>query len=374
MLRNLFFPAFIACLILSACSHKNVFEEWNLTPDTLRYSQLLNIARADSFTLVIINDPWTQEKELHRYILVPDSAPMPKSVPEGTLLRTPLRRAVMHNVVHAAVVEELGRANAIKGLCDVDYVKSPRLLQLLDKGLIANAGSSVQSDVERYISMRVDAVFASPLEHTSYGILEKSKIPIVECADYMEPSALGRAEWILLFGLLFDCEDQAKALFDQVEQRYLAVCHTVQNVSQRPRLFVDLQNASAWNMPGGGSYLGQLFVDAGADYVLADNASAGSVPLSFEEAYSLAADADFWLIKNARPGGLSYEILKREQSSYTKLKPWKTRSVYFCNTLANDYYERIPYHPDVLLQELAHIFHPECFSKPYTPQYYLPLK
>jgi iron complex transport system substrate-binding protein len=127
-------------------------------------------------------------------------------------------------------------------------------------------------------------------------------------------------------------------------------------------------------MPGGKSYLGQLFSDAGADYVLSGDDSSGSVPLSFEQAYQYAVDADIWLIKNARTGGLSYEILKREQPSCTKFAPWKKRTVYFCNTLTNDYYERIPYHPEILLRELAHIFHPDCFTDTLTSPYFLPLK
>ena len=374
MLRKLLFPVFIACLMLSSCAHKNENEEWSLMTDSLRYATLLNIARADSFVLVTINDPWTQKQVLHRYVLVPEASPMPKNFPEGTLLRTPLRRAIMHNAVHAALVEELGCAASIKGICDVEYVKSSGLCQLLESGTISDAGSSVMSDVERYIAMRTDAVFASPLEQNTYGTLEKARIPIVECADYMETSALGRAEWIRFFGLLFDCEERANQIFAQVERDYLQFRDAVQGVAKRPRLMVDMQSSSAWNMPGGKSYLGQLFSDAGADYVLVGDDSSGSVPLSFEQAYQYAVDADVWLIKNARTGGLSYEILKREQPSSAKFAPWKKRTVFFCNTLANDYYERIPYHPEILLRELAHIFHPDCFTDTLTSPYFLPLK
>lgn len=374
MSRKLFFLAFIACLMLSACSRRDENKEWNLTNDSLRYASLLDIARADSFVLVTIKNPWMQEKDLHRYILVPDTAPVPKSYPEGTLLRTPLRRVVMHNAVHAALVSELGCSEALTGLCDIEYVKSPILRRLLDSGEIVDAGSSVQSDIERYITMRTDAVFISPLEHVSYDLLEKVRIPYVECADYMEASPLGRAEWILLFGLLFDCEERARQLFNEVECNYTTFCDKVKLSAKRPRLIVDMLNGGAWHVPGGKSFLGQLFVDAGADYFMAQDERRGSVPLSFETVYSKGADADFWLIKGARTGGLSYDIIKREHVAYATFAPWKKGKVYFCNTLSNDYYERIPFHPDVLLRELAYLFHPDCFSEPNVPQYYLPLK
>ena len=365
---------FFAYMLLTACAPGSEQRDWNLTPDSLRHSSLLSIAHADSFVLVTVKNAWVEGKDLHRYILVPDSAPMPQHYPEGTVLRTPLRSVVMHNAVHAALVEELGCASAIKGLCDVEYVHTPALRQLLDNGNIADAGSSVQSDVEHYISLRADAVFTAPIEHASYGILEKVGIPLVECADYMEASALGRVEWVRFFGLLFDCEDRANALLEAVEKRYSALCSIAQKATHRPRLMADVLHGAAWYMPGGKSYLGNLFADAGADYILADDEHSGSIPLSFETVFSLAADADFWLIKEARAGVFSYADLRREHASYTSFAPWKKRNIYCCNTLHTDFYEHIPFHPDVLLLELVQLFHSELFPTPTPAIYYLPLK
>ena len=41
----------------------------------------------------------------------------------------------------------------------------------------------------------------------------KLNIPIIECADYMETSALGRAEWMRFYGLLFGEAQKADSLF-----------------------------------------------------------------------------------------------------------------------------------------------------------------
>lgn len=373
-MHRIFHILFIVCLVLTSCSSSSEQNDWNLTPDSLRHSSLLTIARADSFVLVTVKNAWVEGKDLHRYILVPDSAPMPQHYPEGTLLRTPLRRVVMHNAVHAALVEELGCADAIKGLCDVEYVQTPALRRLLDYGYISDAGSSVQSDVEHYISLRTDAVFTAPIEHASYGILEKVGIPLVECADYMETSPLGRVEWLRFFGLLFGCEDRANALFESIEKQYENLCEMVRETTSRPCLMVDVLHGPAWNMPGGKSYLGKLFSDAGADYILANDEHSGSVPLSFETVFSLAADADIWLIKQAQIGSLSYAELKREHASYTSFAPWKKRTIFCCNTLATDFYEHVPFHPDVLLRELMQLFHPSLFTTPVPAKYYLPIE
>jgi iron complex transport system substrate-binding protein len=190
----------------------------------------------------------------------------------------------------------------------------------------------------------------------------------------MEPTALGRAEWMRLFGLLFDCEEQANELFSQVEKHYLSLCDSVKNVSQRPRVMTDMMNGSTWYMPGGGSYLGNLLKDAGADYVLAHDKRSGSVPLSFESVFAMAAEADLWLIKQARNHRPTYAELKNEHATYASFRPWKERTIYFCNTLSTDIYERIPFHPDVLLKELIYLFHPESINTPHEAVYYLPLE
>jgi iron complex transport system substrate-binding protein len=80
------------------------------------------------------------------------------------------------------------------------------------------------------------------------------------------------------------------------------------------------------------------------------------------------------LIKQARNHPITYAELKSEHATYASFRPWKERTIYFCNTLTTDFYERIPYHPDILLKELIHLFHPDCFSAPYEASYYLPIE
>lgn len=41
--------------------------------------------------------------------------------------------------------------------------------------------------------------------------------------DYMETSALGRAEWVRFYGLLFGKEAEADSLFAGVEEAYLSL-------------------------------------------------------------------------------------------------------------------------------------------------------
>lgn len=68
-------------------------------------------------------------------------------------------------------------------------------------------------DMEKIIELHPDAILLSPFENSGgYGRIEKLNIPIIECADYMETSALGRAEWMRFYGLLFGVASEADSL------------------------------------------------------------------------------------------------------------------------------------------------------------------
>ena len=82
----------------------------------------------------------------------------------------------------------------------------------------------MKPDVERIIDLNADAILLSPFENNGgYGRLEQIGVPIIECADYMERSALGRAEWMKFYGILFGREHEADSLFAVVKQNYTSL-------------------------------------------------------------------------------------------------------------------------------------------------------
>ena len=89
------------------------------------------------------------------------------------------------------------------------------------RGIIVDCGDGMNPDMERIIDLHPDAILLSPFENSGgYGRIEKLDIPIIECADYMETSALGRAEWMCFYGLLFGAAPQADSLFAEVDSCY----------------------------------------------------------------------------------------------------------------------------------------------------------
>ena len=355
------------CLLFGACTRQEHFSS-----TSMEYAELLRIQEAEDWTEVEVLDAWHKGQVLHRYVLVPRDQPLPASLPEGTVVRVPLQRVIPFSSVHGALFCDLHCADQMVGMCDVEYVQSDSLLQRLHDRRLLDAGSSMQVDQERLVSLRPDAFFVSPFENAGYGPLAALEVPLIECADYMETSALGRAEWMKFYGLLMGASATADSLFTAVEQDYLHWCDQMKQTERRPSLLCDMKQGSAWYVPGGNSYIGRLFEDAGARYLFSNQQESGSVALAFEQVYAQAHDADIWVVKYGSSAPLTYERMVQDNPLYGQFRPWKERRVYGCNTFSVPFYEEIPFHPDRLLQDMVKIFHPELLPDA-SLRYYRPL-
>ncbi len=343
-------------LLLTACGSRTVSEPGRGDTLRFRHATLLTVVRQDSFTLAEVGDPWHRGGVLRRYVLVPRGQRLPEVRPAGTVVRTPLSRAVAFSTVHCALLDELGELNRLAAVCDSRYVLHPGVRRALAGGRLRDGGSSMTPDVERLLSLRPDALLVSPYEGGSYGTLEQAGVPLVECADYMEVSALARAEWMRFYGLLFGCGERADSLFALVEQHYDSLRREAERSAVHPALLVDRLDGGTWYVPGGHSTMGQLYADAGARYLFSDLTESGSVPLSFETVLSRAADADLWLVKYGQSADLTYRQLAADYPPYRRFKAYGARRVYGCNTLRVPFYDEVPFRPDLLLSDLVGLF------------------
>ena len=143
----------------------------------------------------------------------------------------------------------------------------------------------------------------------------------MECADYMESSPLGCAEWVRFYGRLVGKGDEADSLFNAVCSEYEALSFVARRDASRPKLMCELKSSSAWYIPAGGSTMGRMYHDAGADYLFSSYEGTGSVPLSFEVVLDKAADADIWLMKYNSPLNKTCASLLAEYSGDSHFRP-----------------------------------------------------
>lgn len=359
-------------LLLSACNgkSKSSFDVSDGDTIDIRYAQNITITSLKDYYVATLRNPWDTTKILHRYILVDKNVDLPTNIPEGTLVRTPISKAIVYSSVHMSLLNELGAFNSIAGVSDLKYINLDNIKEACKKGTIINIGDGMSPDIEKIIDLNPDALLLSPFENSGgYGKVEKLGMPIIECADYMETSALGRAEWMKFYGILTGKLAEADSLFTHVEQKYNTLSSKALNSNYRPSVFTELKSSSTWYVPGGNSTMAKILYDAGANYIFSNNNSSGSVPLSFESVFEKGEKADFWIIKYNQVKDKTYKELKDDYSPYSNFGAFKNRNIYGCNTKDIPFYEESPFHPELLLADLIKIFHPEI-AEDYELKYF----
>jgi iron complex transport system substrate-binding protein len=357
--------------VLAACKGGGT-AAFNEEEIELRYAKLLTLKQGDGYVAAEVTDPWRDNAVLHRYVLVPRDAEVPEGLPQGELIRTPLQKAVVYTSVHTSLIDELGGYDAIKGVCDLGYIYLDKVHQDTKRGRIVDCGLGINPDIEKIIDLNPDAILLSPFENAgSYGKLGKLGIPIIECADYMENSALGRAEWMIFYGMLIGKEQEARSLFQAVEADYNATKSLVGDVKNRPTVVTEKKYGSTWYVAGAESTVGRLLADAGADYIFKDEKTSGSVPMSPEVVFDRAQQADVWMFKYNQAIDITSEQLAKEWDGYSKMKAFRNANcgVYHCNLSLVPFYEETPFHPNLLLKDYVKILHPDVL-KDYELRYY----
>ena len=349
-------------VLLTSCMHRqSVPHATDADTLNLRHAKYLTLVEHEDYTEVLIRNPWNDSKLLQRFMINKGDNVGLRHVDGASLLSSSNRLAVF-TTTHANLFEELGGIDAVAGVCETEYIANPRLCEALSAGRIRDLGSAMTPDRERIISLAPDLILLSPYENAStYGNLESLGIPIVQCADYMETTALGRAEWMRLYGRLVGKAREADSLFLAVEAQYYALQSLTDSIASeaRPSVLFDTKNGSAWYVPGGRSTMAQLIHDAGGRYLFADNPKSGSVPLAFETVLDRGEQAHVWLIRyNNSRQRMTLPDLGSIYQPYTLFRAYRSGQVYGCNSAELTFYEETPFHPERLLRDYICILHP----------------
>ena len=365
---------FLVTLTLLSCGGHTTCQQEGGDSIRLQYATLPQMVRYDGYTVVTLANPWKQGRVLHTYVLVPREKPLPDQLPEGTVIRTPLQRAVVFTTVHSALLVTLGCQERIAGVADLKYIKIPYVQQQVKAGRIVDCGDGLSPVVEKIIDVKPDAILLSPFENSGgYGKLEEIDIPLVECAEYMETSPLARAEWMKFYGMLFGVEQKTDSLFAVVDSSYHALKAQAAQAGQGRLALVDKMVGSVWYVPGGRSTIGQMIQDACGRYPWSDDTHSGSLSLPFESVLERGEDADVWCYRYSSDHETNSRELLSEHHGYDQLKAYRQREVYACNVEQTLFYEETPFRPDYLLGDLIQMLHP-AMTWPMPLRYYKKLK
>lgn len=401
-----------AALLMAACQGGKTAAADAEAGDTLemKYAKLLTIVKhgdgeesSDAaegidyqYAEAIIANPWKAGTMLHRYILIPKGKEGDKTVAmlarrrstgarcTTDTVRTPVERSAVFIAPHCQLMYELGCQQAIRGVCDLDYINIPDVKKRAAlsrnnsaQNPIVDCGSSMAPDIERIIALKPEAILLSPFENSGgYGKLDKLHVPIIEAADYMESSPLGRAEWMKFYGMLFkkdgnapktalaaSCEPKADSLFAKIEKEYLKLKAEAAGYPKGLSILTERKTGNVWYVPGGQSTIGILLKDANARYIFEDDQHSGSLSMSPEQIIAKGNQVDVWAFKYFGGNALTKQNLLAEYQGYQALKAFQTGTVYETDTSCEPYFELTSFHPEILLREFIILSHPEAGDK-----------
>lgn len=356
----------LTLLSLTGCAQHGSSEESRLV-DALQYSELLEMQElTNGRTLCRIKDPWRTDRTMMQYLLVPETdqtwdeeqaTKIQSEFGASTLVRTPLRRMTITSSCHAWLLSQLDALDCVSVLCDTSYVMATNIQTWMRTNKpdgnpqILDGGSSNAPNAEVILAAQSDALWLSPYEKGSFGNLASLPVTIIYCADYMENSPLGRAEWMRFYGRLVGAGNKADALFASISKRY--EMQTEQPVKDSLQLLAELPYGSTWYVPGGASTSALLYADAGYRYLWCADTHAGSLALSLEAVVAQAAEADIWLFKYInQEGDWSLDDFLRLNPSFSQIKAARMANVWGCNTARSDFFDITPFRPDTLLGSL----------------------
>lgn len=365
----------ILILILSSCDLKVSQDKINtVKQNSVEYAHGFSLSNETNYKTLTIYNPWHINKIHSIYYLVNnDSVIIP---PNGKKVLIPISKVCTSSATQYEPHVLLKEINSIVGICSPNYLYNPVIKQRFNNGLIANLGNDYNINIEVLIHCKPDFYFASSYSENDPNTkrLNNSGIPLMPINDWMEATPLGRAEWIKVYGALYNKSEIADSLFNSIKNEYISAQKQIDSIHIRPSIMSGSNYKGTWYMPGGKCYMATLFKDAGANYLYANDTTKGSIPLSFEKVLHDFSNCDIWL--NAPVDNYSALISMDERHSL--FKPAKNHAVYGFykrtnSNGANDFWESGVLHPDLILKDLIWALHPNIL-KNYSPTYIIKLK
>ncbi len=212
----------------------------------------------------------------------------------------------------------------------------------------------MKPDVEKIAASKADLLLVSAYEGADLKKYERLGIPVVHCRDFLETTALGRAEWMRYLGRLWGVAEQADSLFSVIEDA-ISPLDALQDNESRPAFLFDTIYGAVWYQPSPESTIGQLVTMAGGTIPFRSEQKGGSLALSKEEVLLNARDADYWIVRYMGKEDMTLDDLARINPIYAEFQAFKEGRVFGCNTSKVPFYDETPFRPDWLLDDFKHI-------------------
>ena len=272
----------------------------------------------------------------------------------------PVDTVAVASTTDISFVELLGeRESLVAYTSSFGYVTSPCLLAMYDAGLSFQAydASSWARDDAMLANLSVDVTFAGPWDTTAYNAY------VISPAS--EGTNLAVAEYVKVFGAMYNQEAAANAVYDEIEARFTCTAANALLYGDATLnvLWVSYY-AGGWTVGSCPNYYCEYIEKAGGAMIETDITGSivtswGAASLNNSEILSVAAAADVVLYS----GGDWNAVVTAEPATTAAIHAIVGGTIYdnakrcSAGCATNDWFESRLANPDAVLEDISSILH-----------------
>lgn len=314
-----------------------------------------------------------------RYVLLQCGAPPPAldgALAGAQVVRIPITSLFSASTTHVSLLADLGRLDVLAGVARLKDLAGDAITARAKAGRVREFAAASVIDAELVVSSRPSLFMTAGSSSASLAVIRAAGVPVVTNTEYLEPTALARAEWLKYIAAFLNEDREAQAIYAAMKTRYrvLSARATAQPAASRPLVMTGGSTRGTFVIAGGRSYVAALIKDAGGRYAWADNTAVGSDTMDLEAQILRVANADIWI--NGK-GWSSLAAMLDDEPRYVAFKAYRRGQVWLYErastpTGGNDYWSRSISHPDLVLADLVRIFHPALLPD-HVFEWYMPV-
>lgn len=335
-----------------------------LTTDQNAYADCYAIHRYnDGYAVLSVYDG-------RNYLIVPEGKDIPKGVKtsgkkagkgEGvfTVIQKPLEKIYLAASSAMCQFDSIGAIGkiALSGIeRDNWYIESAK--KSMDAGTLGYGGKYSAPDYEKIVSGDIQlAIESTMILHTPKVMekLEKLGVPVLIDRSSYESEPLGRCEWIKVYGLLTDKENEAKKAFE--EQVSLGKAAEGGEKTGKKVVFFSINSKHLVHTRRDDDYFAKMVEKAGGDYIAPGSSDAKGnssyISVSMEAFYDYAKDADILIYNSTiEDSPESLDALKSEDAILADFKAVNDGNVWYTDKSLYQFTDRT----GMIISDLSGIF------------------
>lgn len=377
----------VMTIVLGACqSPKASSEGESVSFDAEDFAHIVQVKYAKGFAVdnypsykrLSILSPQSRDT-IASYILYPRDSVKPQlpELPNRQFIAIPQRSMACSASPEIGAVSALGLSDKLVAAASLEYVNDSTIRERIDRHQVVEIGRGMGRNIEQLIATRPDVCLQNVYSASDKDEdIKAAGINILFFNSWKEEDPLGRAEWLKVLALLFERNQYAEQIFDDIVRRYKEVQTLVPPTRPKVPVMYGQDYKGVWYVPGEYSYIAKLFSDAAIEYDYIAGQS-DSQPMSFEYIYSKHHAKKIWLcMMTGKLSTLSDFVALNER--YRDFEATRSGAVWVDRKRVNayggnDYWESGPYNPDLLLKDLLKICHPDLVPD-YEGTYWIQLK